>query len=161
MLMTFDLWPTDLGRGVGGHAREGDEADPLACAEDEDGGQHLAQAQHLVPNHQRWYAEWRLSRNTYTLHARFCTFGADLHAQSVLGNKISASELRRKFIKSVLLAGWHEHSADHHAWHAETFGVCFLAKSAQKKSLLNRGSLTKSMFTKFNIFLDPLSSGQE
>ncbi len=35
----------------------------------------------------------------------FLTFGADLHAQSVLINKISASELRQKFIKSALLVG--------------------------------------------------------
>ncbi len=41
----------------------------------------------------------------YTLSTRFCTFGADLHAQSVLSNKISASELTRKFIKSALLVG--------------------------------------------------------
>ncbi len=28
------------------------------------------------PNHQRWYAKWKISRNMYTLHARFfCTFG--------------------------------------------------------------------------------------
>ena len=39
------------------------------------------------------------------LNARFCTFGADLHAQSVLVDKISASELSRMFIKSVLLVG--------------------------------------------------------
>ena len=32
-------------------------------------------------------------------------FGADLHAQLVLSNKISASELRRRFIKSALLVG--------------------------------------------------------
>ncbi len=57
------------------------------------------------PNHQRWYAKWKLSRNTYTLHTRFCTFGADLYAQSVLSNKISASELSRKFIESALLVG--------------------------------------------------------
>ena len=31
----------------------------------------------------------------------FCTFGAYLHAKSVLSNKISASELSRKFI-----VGW-------------------------------------------------------
>ena len=31
--------------------------------------------------------------------------GTDLHAQSVLVNKISASELSRKFIKSALLVG--------------------------------------------------------
>ncbi len=35
----------------------------------------------------------------------FCTFGADLYAQSVLINKISASELSRKFMKSALLVG--------------------------------------------------------
>ncbi len=48
--------------------------------------------------------KWKLGRNMYTLHARFCTFGADLHAQSVIVNKISASELTRKFTKS-----WLEH----------------------------------------------------
>ena len=36
----------------------------------------------------------------------FCMFGADLYAQSVLVNKISASELTRKFIKSALLVGF-------------------------------------------------------
>ena len=41
----------------------------------------------------------------YTLHTLFCMFGADLCAQSVLLNKISASELSRKFIKSALLVG--------------------------------------------------------
>ncbi len=35
----------------------------------------------------------------------FCTFGADLYAQSVLFSKISASELSRKFIKTALLVG--------------------------------------------------------
>ncbi len=28
-------------------------------------------------NHQRWYAEWKLSRNVCTLSTRFCTLGAD------------------------------------------------------------------------------------
>ncbi len=37
---------------------------------------------------------------------RFCTFGADLYSQSVLINKISASELSRKLIKSALLVGY-------------------------------------------------------
>ncbi len=41
----------------------------------------------------------------YTLHTRFCTFGADLYARSVLINKIFASELGRKFVKSALLVG--------------------------------------------------------
>ncbi len=35
----------------------------------------------------------------------FCTFGADLYAQSVIIHKISASELSRRFIKSALLVG--------------------------------------------------------
>ena len=34
----------------------------------------------------------RLSWNMYTLHKHFCKFGTDLHAQSVLIYKITASE---------------------------------------------------------------------
>ncbi len=41
----------------------------------------------------------------HILHTRFCTFGTDLYAQSVLSNKISASEISQKFIKSALLVG--------------------------------------------------------
>ena len=37
----------------------------------------------------------------YTMHTRFCTFGVDLYAQSVIINKIPASELSQKFVKSV------------------------------------------------------------
>ena len=40
---------------------------------------------------------------THSMHV-FCTFGANLYAQSVL-NKISALELSRKFIKSAWLVG--------------------------------------------------------
>ncbi len=48
--------------------------------------------------------KWKLGRNTYTLRTRFfCTSGADSYAQLVLINKISASELSRKFIKGALL----------------------------------------------------------
>ncbi len=57
-----------------------------------------------VPNHQRMQ-KWKLSWNIYRLHTHFCTFGTDLHAQPVLVNEISASELRWKFIKSALLVG--------------------------------------------------------
>ena len=42
--------------------------------------------QECHPNHQRWHAKIRLSRNTYTLHTRLCTFRADLYAQLVLIN---------------------------------------------------------------------------
>ncbi len=62
----------------------------------------------LQPNQQGCNAKWKLSWNTVylrTLAARFCTFGANLHAQSVLINKISASEFSRKIIKSALLVG--------------------------------------------------------
>ena len=61
----------------------------------------------LSPNHQRWHAKWKLSRSEYAhvAHTFFCTLGADLYAQSVLINKISASELSRKLIKSALLVG--------------------------------------------------------
>ncbi len=42
----------------------------------------------------------------HTLHTQFFAhFGVDLFAQSVLSNKISASELSRNFIKCALLVG--------------------------------------------------------
>ncbi len=42
----------------------------------------------------------------YTLRTRFfARFGADLYAQSVIINRISASELSWKFIESALLVG--------------------------------------------------------
>ncbi len=47
------------------------------------------------------------SWNICTLHTRFGTFGTNLCAQLVLTNKISASELSRKIIKSTLLVGYH------------------------------------------------------
>ncbi len=60
----------------------------------------------LLPNHQRWHAKWKLSRNTtYTLHASFCTFGADLHAQSVLSNKISAFGAQSEVCQECVV-GW-------------------------------------------------------
>ncbi len=50
--------------------------------------------------------KWKLRRNTYTLHARFRTVGADFVMLSrCLLAKISASELSPKFIKSALLVG--------------------------------------------------------
>ena len=51
-----------------------------------------------------WKLSWNILCTTQSI-ARFCTFGAGLYAQSVLINKISASELCRKFIKSALLVG--------------------------------------------------------
>ena len=66
-------------------------------------------SQVMGPNHQRWYAKWKLSRNTvlYTPSIRVfarlaptCVFSV-----SVLINQISASELSRKFLKSVVV-GW-------------------------------------------------------
>ena len=41
----------------------------------------------------------------YTSHACFARLSGNLYAQSVLSNKISASELTRKFIKGALLVG--------------------------------------------------------
>ncbi len=39
------------------------------------------------------------------MHVFLARLSADLYAQSVLSNKISASELGQKFIKSALLVG--------------------------------------------------------
>ena len=72
-----------------------------------------------IPNQQRWYAKWKMSTQPAAMVCKngssvgmcahcvhvFYTFGTDLHAQSALINKISASELRRKFTKSPLLVG--------------------------------------------------------
>ncbi len=46
------------------------------------------------------------SEHAHVARTFFATFGADLHAPSVIGSEISASELRRKFIESALLVGW-------------------------------------------------------
>ncbi len=40
------------------------------------------------------------------MHIAYYTFGANLHAQLVLINKVYALELSRKFIKSALLVGY-------------------------------------------------------
>ena len=51
---------------------------------------HIARPLHVrLPSHQWWHAKWKLSRNMHTLHTRFCTFGSDLLAQSVLIKKKS------------------------------------------------------------------------
>ena len=47
-------------------------------------------------------AQLEYIHNAYTF---FCTFGADLYAQSVFINKISALELSWKFIKGALMVG--------------------------------------------------------
>ncbi len=51
------------------------------------------------------HQQWKLSWNIYTMHTDFCIFVTDLHAQSLLINKISTSELSRKLNKSGLLVG--------------------------------------------------------
>ncbi len=62
------------------------------------------------PNLQRRRAKMEAQseyvRIAYMIFARP---GTDSHARSVLSNKISASELRRKFIKSALLVGLMQH----------------------------------------------------
>ncbi len=59
-----------------------------------------------LPNHQAWHAKWELSRNTYTLHTTFLRVLARTCVLSrLISSKISASELRRKLIKSALSVG--------------------------------------------------------
>ena len=55
-----------------------------------------------IPTSNSGVQKWELGRNVYMLHSRFCTFGADLCAQSELSSKISASELSWTFVKSWL-----------------------------------------------------------
>ena len=62
--------------------------------------------QHILPSHQGWCSKWKLSRNMYSLHTRFLHVRHRLaNAHLALINKISASELSRKFIKGPLLVG--------------------------------------------------------
>ena len=64
------------------------------------------QYSNVGPNQQRWYAKWKLSlKCVHIAYNVFVRFGTDLHAQSVLIDKVSASELRRKFIKVALSVG--------------------------------------------------------
>ncbi len=49
----------------------------------------------FIPNHQRWYAKWKLSWNTCTFHTRFRAFGNDLYAQSVLSKFLHRSLVGR------------------------------------------------------------------
>ena len=42
----------------------------------------------------------------YALHTCFCMFGTDWYTQSVLINKISASEFSQKFIERALFVGY-------------------------------------------------------
>ena len=60
---------------------------------------------HEYPTTNGGMKKWKLGWNLCTLHTRFRTFGADLHARSVLINEISASEPSQKFTKSALLVG--------------------------------------------------------
>ncbi len=55
------------------------------------------------PNHQRWYAKWKLSRNMYTLYT-FCMFGANLYMLN-WHLLIKFLHQSRKFIKGPLLIG--------------------------------------------------------
>ncbi len=61
----------------------------------------------IVPNHQRWHAKWKLRWNilyTHCIHV-FARLAPICMLSRCLSTKISASELRRKFIKSALLVG--------------------------------------------------------
>ncbi len=67
----------------------------------------IKQASSPMPNHQRWRA--KLEAQSEHVHVA-CTFffarsGTDLRARSVLIDKISASEISQKSIRSALLVG--------------------------------------------------------
>ncbi len=55
--------------------------------------------------HAKWKLSWNMYSSTRCTHV-FCTFGANLYVQSVLINKVSASELSPKFFsRSALSVG--------------------------------------------------------
>ncbi len=47
----------------------------------------MENAAFVFPTSNGGVQKWKLSRSVYTLHSRFCTFGANLHAQSGLVKK--------------------------------------------------------------------------
>ena len=99
-----------LGGFVGGVAR------PAGPDEQRDQAIRAGELHSLqVPNHHRWHAKWKLSWNSYSTHCMhvFCTFGTNLYTQSVLINKISASELSQKFIKRALLVGYTQYAVEY------------------------------------------------
>ncbi len=58
------------------------------------------------PNHQRWHGKVEAQFEYVNIACMFLhVWHRFVHAQSVLINKISASELRQKFIKRALLVG--------------------------------------------------------
>ncbi len=75
---------------------QGGGGEPVQRPRADDGGEDVAVARHcghqqaralreptvrnyvlLLPNHQWWYAIWKLGRNIHASHARFCTFGVN------------------------------------------------------------------------------------
>ena len=97
------------------------------------------------------------SGNMYTSHTCVCVFGADSNAQSVLINKISASELDRKFIKSALLVGEEEKIF----FFSNCFRIFFLFEKPnprQKISVLSLSKLT-AKGTNFYVFIFPFLPG--
>ena len=68
----------------------------------------------------------------YTLHAHFCTLGADWYAQSALSNKICASELSLLRVRSWLgtyLCGWVGESIGIYVQYISECPLCLLRSS--------------------------------
>ncbi len=72
-------------------------------------------------------------------HTFFAHFSADLYAQSVISYKISASELRRKFIKSASLVGsWCHWQLPRFAFLGHLFFFWLAEREQQQKKHSNR-----------------------
>ena len=68
--------------GGGGQGRKGAAAEVALVVV-----QHCHQQQQQNPTSNGGKQNWKLSWNMYTMHTRFCTFGADLYAQSMIIKK--------------------------------------------------------------------------
>ena len=106
------------------------------------------------PNQQRWHAKWEAQLEcvhiSYTIFARF---GADLHAQSVLINKIFASELSPNLVKSALLVGQYTFDKEKLSVCWEAFQVDLISASAAL-ALLQKciGNVTKVFFYNWEFY---------
>ena len=96
---------------------------------------HFQMPRRVLPNHQRSHAKMEAQlehvRVAYTFYAGLAP---TCMLQSVIGNKISASELSRKFIKSALLVGMLQLSQE---------GISKGGKASRQKKKLTRGTIRR------------------
>ena len=81
-----------------------------------------------VPNHQRWYAKWKLSWNMYTLHTRLCTFGPNLYSTL---SRCLLKNLHRSSVGRLLVGTRASRLNRYQWWGTLVVGVAHLVRAAR------------------------------